>query len=149
MRPRPTDAQGMTGLVPPAGHGRRDAGGIVVGWLVKLVVVVGLVGVALFDAISIGVSRLSVEDAGALAAREASTSLARTGNLQSAYETAVHTAWEANELNDIPPSTFVALPDGSVQLVVSREATTFVVRHVGWMRPWAHVEAEANGKPMP
>lgn len=139
----------MRGLLPRAGRGRRDAGGIVVGWLVKLVVVVGLVGVVLFDAISIGVSRLSVEDAGALAAREASTSLARTGNLQSAYETALQTAWEANALNEIPPASFVALPDGSIELVVSREATTFVVRHIEWFRPWANVEAQATGKPMP
>lgn len=139
----------MTGLLPRVRRGRHDAGGIVVGWLVKLVVVVGLVGVALFDAISIGVSRLSVEDTGTLAAREASTSLSRTGNLQTAYETAVYTAWEANPLNEIPPSSFVARPDGSVQLVVSREATTFVVRHVRWLEPWAQVEAEATGKPMP
>ncbi len=62
----------------------RDGGGIVVGWLAKITVVVGVVGVALFDAISIGVSRLAVEDAGALAAREASTDLARTGDLQAA-----------------------------------------------------------------
>lgn len=126
-----------------------DSGGIVVGWIVKIVVVVGLVGVALFDAISIGVSRLSVEDAGALAAREASTDLLRTGDLQLAYAAAVSAATDANPLNEVPPSSFHALPDGSVQLVVSRQATTFVVRHIDWVAGWADVRAQATGKPLP
>jgi hypothetical protein len=139
----------MERLLPPSRGADTDAGGIVIGWLVKIVVVVGLLGVALFDAISIGVSRLSVEDAGTLAAREASTALARNANLQAAYETAVYAALEANPLNEVPPSSFVALPDGSVELVVTREATTFVVQHIQWIAPWAHVEARATGKPLP
>lgn len=129
--------------------GAVDTGSIVIGWLAKITVVVGVVGVALFDAISIGVSRLAVEDAGALAAREASTDLGRTGDLQAAYAAAVAAATEANPLNEVPPSSFVALPDGTVQLVVAREATTFVVRHVSWVRDWAHVEAQAHGAPLP
>lgn len=134
----------------PTGPGStRDDGSIVVGWLAKITVVVGVVGLALFDAISIGVSRLAVEDAGALAAREASTDWARTGDVQAAYAAAVAAATDANPLNEVPPASFAALPDGIVHLVVAREATTFVVRHVSWVRGWAHVEAAATGAPLP
>lgn len=149
MEGRGADLEGVERLLPRRHDAPVDAGGIVIGWLAKIVIVVGLLGVALFDAISIGVSRLSVEDAGSLAAREASTALSRNANLQAAYQTAVATALEANPLNEVPPASFVVLPDGSVELVVAREATTFVVRHLGWIAPWAHVEARATGKPLP
>jgi hypothetical protein len=128
---------------------RDDTGGIVIGWLTKIVVVVGLAGVVLFDAISIGVSRLAVEDAGALAAREASTDLSRNGDVQRAYAAAVTTASEANPLNEVPAGSFEALPDGSVRLVVAREATTFVVHRVGWIADWGQVHARVTGKPLP
>ncbi|MFZ5872199.1 MAG: hypothetical protein ACOYXW_16925 [Actinomycetota bacterium] len=127
----------------------RDDGGIVVGWLTKIVVVVGLVGVLAFDAISIGVSRLAVEDAGALAAREASTEVSRSGDVQAAYAAAVTTAAEANPLNEVPPEAFEALPDGGVRLTVAREATTFVVHRVAWIADWARVRATVTGRPLP
>lgn len=131
------------------GGTRGDAGGIVLGWLTRLVVVISLVGLAVFDAISVGVSRLSVEDAGVLAAREASTELARTGDVQVAYEAAVASAAEANPLNEVPPGQFEVLPDGDVRLVVAREATTFVVHRIGWIADWADVSARVTGKALP
>lgn len=133
----------------PVRRAHPDAGDIVIGWLTRIVVVVGLVGFVLFDAISIGVSRLSVEDAGALAAREASTDLARHGDVQAAYAVAVSTVQQANPLNQVPPAGFEALPDGRVRFVVAREATTFVVHRVGWIEDWAHVEATVSGAPLP
>ncbi|MFC5998887.1 hypothetical protein ACFP6A_09170 [Quadrisphaera sp. GCM10027208] len=128
---------------------RDDAGGIIVGWLTKLVVVGAVVGVVAFDAVSIGVSRLAVEDDGALAAREASTDLGRTRSVQSAYTAALSAATEANPLNEVPPQSFEALPDGTVRLVVGRDATTFVVHRIGWIADWAHVEAHVEGHPLP
>lgn len=133
----------------PVRRAHPDAGDIVVGWLTRIVVVVGLFGLVLFDAISIGVSRLSVEDAGVLAAREASTDLARTGDLQAAYAAALATVQQANPLNQVPPAGFEALPDGRVRFVVSRDATTFVVHRIGWIEDWAHVEATVTGSPLP
>lgn len=120
-----------------------------VGWLTRIAVVGSLVGVVLFDAISIGVSRLSVEDTGALAAREAATDLARSGDVQSAYASAVSAATDANPLNEVPPGSFEALPDGGVRLSVTREATTFVVHRIGWVADWGQVSATAVGRPLP
>ena len=52
----------------PAPSARRepgdDRGGIVLGWLTKLTVALGLVGIVLFDAISIGSTMATVSDAG-------------------------------------------------------------------------------------
>ena len=123
------------------GHG--DAGGIVLGWLTKLVVVLSLAGVVAFDAISIGASRLSVEDQAHLAARESSMELDRTRDAQLAYNVAVATAVESHALNEVPPSTFAPAPDGTVSLELHRVAATLVVHRVPWIADWAHVSARA------
>lgn len=142
---RSTDPAGVRSESALAG----DAGGIVVGWLTRITVVAAVVGLVAFDAISIGVSRLAVEDDGALAAREASTDLGRTHDVQAAYDAAVAAATEANPLNEVPPRDFEVLPDGSVRLVVAREATTFVVHRIRWIADWADVSAQVTGKALP
>jgi hypothetical protein len=132
--------------VDPTRATGRDRGDIVVGWLTRVVVVISLVGVAAFDAISIGVSRLSVEDTAVQAAREASSELQRTHDILAAHATASGVATKANPLNEVPPERFEVLVDGSVRLVVTREATTFVVHHIGWIATWAHVQGRATGQ---
>lgn len=127
---------------------RRDDGGIVLGWLTKLVVVMAVVGVILFDGLSITASRLSIEDHGFLAAREASSEWQRSGDVQLAYDSALSTAVDANALNEVPPGSFVAAPDGTVDLDIHREAATLVVHRVGWIADWALVSTHAAAKGM-
>lgn len=123
-----------------------DAGDIVLGWLTKVVVVLAVVGVAAFDAISIGSSRVAVEDAAAAAARVASDRAAESGDVQTAYLEAVATATETNPLNEVPADSFVVAPDATVSLVVQREATTFVVHRIGWIQDWALVRGHATAE---
>jgi type II secretory pathway component PulJ len=123
-----------------------DTGDIVIGWLTRVVVAISLVGLAAFDAISIGVSRLAVEDTAVQAAREASSELQRTHDILAAHATAVAVATEANALNEVPPERFEVLPDGSIRLVVTRDATTFVVHRIGWIADWTQVQAQVTGK---
>lgn len=123
-----------------------DGGGIVLGWLTKLVVVMALVGVVLFDGLSITASRLSIEDQGFQAAREASSEWQRSRDVQLAYDTAVSIAVEANTLNEVLPATFVAAPDGTVDLDMHREAATLVVHRIGWVADWALVSTHAAAK---
>ena len=49
----------------------RDSGSIVLGWLTKLVVVLLLVGVVLFDFVSVGVARMTASDDANTAAQAA------------------------------------------------------------------------------
>lgn len=124
----------------------RDTGGIVLGWLTKLVVALSAAGLVAFDGISIATARLSVEDQAAAAAREASRTFQQTRNVQAAYDTAVSTAIEADPLNQVPPATFKAQPDGTVTVVVQRTATTLVLRYIKWIDDWAEVSAAGTGK---
>jgi hypothetical protein len=123
-----------------------DVGGIVLGWLTKLVVVMAVVGVLLFDGLAIVTSRLSIEDQGYLAAREASSQWQRSGDVQLAYNAAVSAASDANALNEVPPASFVAFPDGTVDLDIHREVTTLVVHRIGWIADWALVSTHAAAK---
>ncbi|HZI98870.1 MAG TPA: hypothetical protein VFD41_15220 [Actinomycetales bacterium] len=123
-----------------------DAGGIVLGWLTKLVVVLAVVGVALFDVLSIATSRLAVEDHAALAAREASQAYLGSGDVQVAYAEAVSAAADANPLDEVPPERFSTAKDGTVTLAVRREATTFVVHRIPWIADWAVVSGDATAK---
>ena len=65
-----------------------DTGDIVVGWLVRLVASLAVVGVLLFDGISLGVAPLEVMDQAADASRVASGEVASGRSAQDAYDAA-------------------------------------------------------------
>lgn len=123
-----------------------ERGDIVLSWLSKLVVFLGLAGVVLFDAISIGVTHSGVADAGSFAAHEASATWLAGHDLQQAYETATVTAGKANSLNVIDPKTFTVDPDGTVHLTISRTATTLVLYRIGPIKKWADVSSQSKGR---
>lgn len=116
------------------------------GWLTRVVVGLALTGILLFDGISIATARLSVEDDATAVAREASETYQRTGDVQQAYLTASTYAVQADALNEVPPTSFHAAPDGTVSLDVHRTATTLVISRVGWVRDWADVTAHGSGR---
>lgn len=124
----------------------RDSGGIVLGWLTRLTVIMALVGVALFDAISVGTTSASVADQGSAAALEASVTWNETKNAQKAFDTAVAFATEANAGNELDPRSFSIDPDGTVHLEVSRVAKTLVLYRWGRTAKWAQVSQQAKGR---
>jgi hypothetical protein len=123
-----------------------DTGGIVIGWLTKIVVVAAVTGVAGFDAVSVVAARVGVVDQGQVAARAASESWRDREDVQLAYDTAADAAREANALNIVDPKHFRIADDGTVHLRVEREATTLVLHRISRLRDWATVEGEASGK---
>lgn len=146
-RRRPVDIPGVVGDARGRGSGRAgDGGDIVIGWLSKLALVIAVIGVALFDGIAIGTTQLAITDQASVAARAASGAWQSTQNVQTAYETALAAAHEANNLNEIPAESFTIDPDGTVHLVLRREATTFVVHRSEHTRPWAQLSTTATGK---
>lgn len=116
---------------------RRDSGSIVLGWLTKLIVVIAIVGVALFDTLSIAAARLGASDDANTAAEAAVTSYHTSHNVQVAYQAAVDTLPSDSE--SLPPQQFVVEPDGSVNLVLVRTTTTLVAHRIGPLKKYAAV----------
>jgi hypothetical protein len=146
----------MTGLMSRAlrrvraPQGASDDGSIVVGWLTKIAITLAVVGLALYDSISIGSTMMSLSDDGSYAARAASETWQQPApgqkhDLQAAYESAVEAAQEENPLDVIDPKSFRVDPDGTVHLVISREATTLIIQHFGFSKKWADISRAAQG----
>lgn len=123
-----------------------DRGDIVLSWLVKVTIVLAVLGVAAFDAISIGITRLSVQDQGDTAARAASETWSRTRDAGESYRAAQAAAVEANPLNVVLASSFRIEPDGTARFTIERRASTLVVRYIGPLRKVAVVDAPAAGR---
>ena len=126
--------------------GGAERGDIVLGWLTRIVVVLAIAGLGLFDAISVGVTAVSLTDQGNLAAREASEAWQSTDNLQAAYDAAVESATEANPQNVVDPKTFTIDADDTVHLTVSRTATSILLYHWGRTASWAELSREGKGR---
>lgn len=118
-----------------------EAGGIVTGWLVRLVVVLGLTGVLAFDGVSLGVATLSVTDQAASAARAAANEYVMSSSAQGAYERAVGVARRADPDNQVPVESFLITTDGQVTLTVQRSVPTLVLRHVPGSERWLLADA--------
>ncbi len=124
----------------------RDRGDIVLGWLTRIVVVLGIAGLGLFDAISVGTTAVNLSDQGNHAAREASEVWQSTEDVQAAYDAAVASATDANPQNVVDPKTFIIDADDTVHLTVSRTATTIVLYHWGRTAKWAEITRDGKGR---
>jgi hypothetical protein len=111
-----------------------ERGDIVLGWLTKLVVVLSVLGLVAFDALSIGVASLSLADDGRAAAREASSVWLNTGRVQPTYDAAVLSARGGDPGNDVLADTFTIAADGTVTLTIRRTPPTLVAHYVGPLR---------------
>ena len=131
---------------PTVGSGLPDRGDIVIGWLTKIVIVLSIAGIGLFDALSIGSTSVSLSDQGQYAAREASEAWQQTESVQSAYDVAVATATSQNAQNTIDPKSFRIDPDDTVHLRIGRTATTIVLHHWDRTATWAVLEREVKGR---
>jgi len=123
----------------------RDSGSIVVGWLGKVVLVLGLLGLVAFDGFALVVANFNASDHASMAAREAADTFRRNrGDLQGAYDAALAVVDEDDE---IETDTFTLDERGTVQLYVKREAKTLWMHHIGPLRKFTHVRHGATGKP--
>ena len=123
-----------------------DRGDIVVGWLVRVVASVAVVGVLLFDAVSIGAAKMSVTDEASQAARAASDSWLSRHDQQAAFDAAWAEAVDSNPTNTVDTKNFRVEQNGTVHLTVERTAPTLVLRLVGPLRHWADVSGEGVGR---
>lgn len=123
---------------------RDERGDIVLGWLTKIAVVLGLAGLCLFDGISIASTNVRVDDDGHYAARAASQNWQETKSIQKAYDAAQLVATKQDPAETVETKGFVVDRDGRVHLRVSREATTLIVFRIGPIKHWADVHRDVS-----
>ena len=124
---------------------RRDNGSIVIGWLTKLMVATAIIGLALFDTLSIGAAKLGASDDANTAAEAASADFRQNHNVQSAYQVALDSLPSDSET--IPAREFVVEPDGTVELVLHRTTTTLVAHKIGPLKQYTFVTVHAVATP--
>lgn len=126
-------------------RGSDDRGDIVLGWLARLVVVLGLGGLLAFDGASLLSTRVQVEGAATQAARAAADAWPGSRHVQVAYDAAV--ASLASPADRVQAPTFRVTPGGTVTLTVDTTAPTLLVRRIGPLRPLTRMSATGTGTP--
>jgi hypothetical protein len=132
----------MAGSRPYSG----DRGSTGIGWLLRIAVVISAVGVVGFDAASIGLTRLNLDDKATEAAIEARQTWTETGDVRRSYRTAVSTARRVDPDVAVPPDDFRIAADGTVTLKMIRPARTVLAQHVG-LREHTVVTAVVTARP--
>lgn len=125
-------------------HTRDDRGDIVLGWLSKLVVFLGVLGVIGFDCVSLMQARFQAADRANTAASAAADIYKGTHDVQKAYNAAYATV---SDSDTIETKTFQVRPDGTVTLRLHHEATTLLIRRIGPLRSWADAVGTGEGRP--
>ena len=124
---------------------RRDSGSIVLGWLTKVILVITIAGVVLFDGVSVGVARMSAQDDANTAAGAASNDWKINHNVQSAYNAA--TAVITNPSERVLTRGFRIDPDGTVHLLLRRTATTLVMYRIGPLKKYGVITEPGEAAP--
>lgn len=121
-----------------------ERGDIILGWLTKLVLVLSVLGVLGFDAVSLVQARFQASDRAAAAASAAAAEYASSKDVQKAYNAAFATTVD----NDtIETTTFKVAPDGTVSLRLHHEATTLLVQRIAPLRGYADAAGEGRARP--
>ncbi|MCU1590827.1 MAG: hypothetical protein JWP11_2083 [Frankiales bacterium] len=121
-----------------------DRGDVVLGWLTKLVVVLGVLGLVAFDGISLAQARFEAADRATTAAAAAADDYKTSHDVQKAYNAAFATIG-AND--SIETKTFSVAQDGTVTLRLHHVATTLVVGRIGPLKHFADAVETGMGRP--
>lgn len=109
-----------------------DRGDIVLGWLTKLTVTLAVLGVLLFDGVSLATGTFQADDHAQRAARAAAQDFQQSKDLQKAYDAAVAEVLADGDTIDAP--TFRIDGDGGVTLQLTREVPTLVMEKIPPLR---------------
>jgi cytoskeletal protein RodZ len=121
-----------------------DRGDIVLGWLTKLIVVFGVLGLIGFDGISLVQAHFQAADRATTAASAAADEYKNSHDVQKAYNAAFATV--AGD-DTIETKTFQVSQDGTVKLRLHHTATTLVLRHIRPLKHWANAVENGEGRP--
>lgn len=123
-----------------------DSGSIVLGWLTRLVLVIGLLGLVGFDGIALVKTNFTAADHAGTAATAGADVYHQTKNVQAAY----NAAKAAVPGDTIDAKAFlVDTTTGKVHLTVTEEAVTLWVYRISPLKKYTivHASADANASP--
>jgi hypothetical protein len=119
-----------------------DRGDVILGWLIKVSLVIGLLGLCLFDAVSVAVTNMNAQDTAGTAAGIGADEWTSSHNLQSAYNAA--SAFAEEHGGSVGPKDFWIDPDGTVHVRMVKDATTILLYRNSTTKKWAHVVANGS-----
>lgn len=132
-------------MAPSLVSAASERGSIVFGWLARLTLVLGVLGLVAFETLSIAVAKVQLQDTGNTAAHAALDSYtASEHNTTMAYEAAASYADQHD--TKIVKKTFVITPD-SVTFEVKRTAPTLVLYRWDKTAKWAQIETTIYAEP--
>jgi hypothetical protein len=109
---------------------REERGDMVVGWLVRIVIILAVLAVIGYDAITTIQAQITVRDQASSAAVAGYDNYAWSHNVEAAYQAALAAAHSSNTADVIVPSDFVISSDGSVTLKMSRPVHTVFAHYL-------------------
>ena len=134
------DARDMAGRA-----GSSDQGGIVLGWLMRVAVVLAVLGVMAFDVFSLAYTSVTTgEDASILASTGAETLLERPGDYDGAR---ARSEAQAEELGVLMRGPDWWVDDrGEVHVTVTRTASSLALQHIPPLRKYLTVRAVGTAR---
>jgi hypothetical protein len=122
-----------------------DTGSIVIGWLVKVAVVLAIVGITAFDAISVGSAHMSASDDANSAASAAASEYWNTHDAAAALNAATGAITSPNE--EIVKDSLQIAPNGTVTLALRRTITTLVMHSIGPLKKYGVITVKGEASP--
>lgn len=127
---------------------RRDSGNIITGWLIKVSLVIIVLGIIVFDAISVGSAHIRVEDASSTAASAARDAVSKNRDVKLAADAATAELQSQGLNYHVVEGSVAVGPDGSVTLTTAGTAKTVVLKYLKPIAGWADVSATATAMPL-
>lgn len=115
------------------------------GWLTKLVIILGALGLVSFDGISLLHTTFNAADQAATAASAAADSYHANHDLQKSYDAALTAV--ARDGDTIETKSFTISADGRVHLVLHRTAPTFWLQKIAPLRQLTDIHTGADAGP--
>jgi hypothetical protein len=121
---------------------RSARGGIVLGWLFKLLVMLAIVGVTAFEAGAIVVAKVNADRVAIDAASQAGQVYATTGSVSKAEDAAKLIAAKENAT----VIKFELINGGAtVRVTIEKKASTFIVQHIGFLKKFQLADSTHDG----
>ena len=121
----------------------KDArGGIVLGWLFKIIVMLAILAIVSFETGAIIVAKVTADRVAIDAASEAGQVYSSTGSLSKAREAAVQIAAK----DDAQVIHCDLIGDGKyISVTIHKKASTFLVQHIGFLKRFASADSTHSG----
>jgi hypothetical protein len=116
-----------------------ERGGIVIGWLLKLVVSIAIVGLVAFEAGAVVVAHVTAESAATEVSNEAAFVVGRGGRVPDAEDAA---KTEAAKQGVALIAFSVSADREIVSVRVEKKAKTLILHRLSWTKSWTVVRTE-------